>query len=240
MAFPWCSRRASFASLAMTAVLTISSIAIAQEKPEEKPATPSAAAAPHTAAPPTTPDSTTEGTVNIGGQSIAYRAIAGTITVGGSDPQDATIGFDGKPIPDANIHLPERAEDAPPTARMFYVAYFKKDEPAASRPIVFAYNGGPGSPTMWLHMGTFGPKRIVTPDTQHQQGAPYTIVNNESSLLDVADIVFIDAPGTGLSRTFGKNKSEGFYGVDADGHAFERGLILLYIVTDKGKLKLKE
>ena len=69
---------------------------------------------------------------------------------------------------------------------MFYVAYFKKDAPAASRPIIFAYNGGPGSPTMWLHMGTFGPKRIVTPDTQHQEGAPYTIVNNDYSLLDVS------------------------------------------------------
>jgi carboxypeptidase C (cathepsin A) len=202
--------------------LTASSTSFAQDKqdkPEEKAAAASTPAAPHT---PTTPDSITEGSVSVGGQAIAYKAIAGTITVGGSDPQDATIGFDGKPLPDANVHLPEHAEDAPPIARMFYVAYFKKDAPAASRPIVFAYNGGPGSPTMWLHMGTFGPKRIVTPDTQHQEGAPYSIVNNDYSLLDVADIVFIDAPGTGLSRTFGKNKSEAFYGIDGDGHAFER------------------
>jgi carboxypeptidase C (cathepsin A) len=211
--------RASLAALTMTAALIASSTALAQEKPEEKPATTSA---PHPAPSTITPDSTTEGSVTINGQTIAYHAVAGTITVGATDPQDATIGFDGKPLPDANIHLPERAEDAPPTARMFYVAYFKKDAPVAQRPIVFAYNGGPGSPTMWLHMGTFGPKRIVTPDTQHQEGAPYTIVNNEYSLLDVADIVFIDAPGTGLSRTFGKNKGEAFYGVDADGHAFER------------------
>jgi carboxypeptidase C (cathepsin A) len=209
-------RRSSFAALTMTAVLIVSSAAIAQDKPEEK------AAASHNPAPAITPDSTTEGSVIVGGQAIAYRAIAGTITVGGTDPQDATIGFDGKPLPDANVHLPERIEDAPPTARMFYVAYFKKDATAAQRPLVFAYNGGPGSPTMWLHMGTFGPRRIVTPDTQHQEGAPYTIVNNDNSILDVADIVFIDAPGTGLSRTFGKNKSEAFYGVDADGHAFER------------------
>jgi carboxypeptidase C (cathepsin A) len=75
---------------------------------------------------------------------------------------------------------------------------------------------------MWLHMGTFGPKRIVTPDTQHQVGGPYQIVSNEYSLLDVSDVVFIDAPGTGMSRTFGKGKAEAFYGVDADGHAFER------------------
>src|SRR5207302_10917709 len=169
MLVPCCSRRVSFVFLTIASVLTASTIVIAQEKPEEKSA---AATAPRTPATPTTPDSATEGTVNIGGQSTAYKAIAGTITVGGSDPQDATIGFDGKPMSDANIHLPERIEDAPPTARMFYVAYFKKDAPAASRPIVFAYNGGPGSPTMWLHMGTFGPKRIVTPDTQHQEGSP--------------------------------------------------------------------
>jgi len=222
MFFPWRSRRASFVLLTMTAFLTASSTALAQDKqdkPEEKPAASPAAAAPHTPAP---PDSITEGSVTVGGQAIAYRAIAGTITVGGSDPQDATLGFDGKPLPDSNIKLPEKIEDAPPTARMFYAAYFKKDAPAAQRPITFIYNGGPGSPTMWLHMGTFGPKRIVTPDTQHQEGAPYTLVNNEYSLLDTSDLVFIDAPGTGLSRTFGKNKAEAFYGVDADGHAFER------------------
>jgi carboxypeptidase C (cathepsin A) len=170
----------------------------------------------------TTPDSTTEGTVTVGGQVISYRAVAGTLTVGATDPQDATIGLDGKYLPDAGVHLPDRTEDAPPTARMFYAAYFKKDAAAEHRPITFIYNGGPGSPTMWLHMGTFGPKRIVTPDTQHQEGAPYSIVSNEYSLLDVSDVVFIDAPGTGLSRTFGKNKGEAFYGVDADGHAFER------------------
>jgi carboxypeptidase C (cathepsin A) len=165
-------------------------------------------------------DSTTEGTVTVGGQQIAYRAVAGTLTVGATDPQDATLGFDGKPLPDSGIKAD--APDAPPTARMFYAAYFKKDAAAEHRPITFIYNGGPGSPTMWLHMGTFGPKRIVTPDTEHQEGAPYSIVANQDSLLDVSDLVFIDAPGTGLSRTFGKGKVEAFYGVDADGHAFER------------------
>ncbi len=164
-------------------------------------------------------DSVTEGSVTVGGQTIAYRAVAGTLTVAGTDPQDATLGFDGKPLPDSGI---KPTDDAPPTARMFYAAYFKKDAPETTRPITFIYNGGPGSPTMWLHMGTFGPKRIVVPDTQHQEAGPYAIVNNEDSLLDVSDVVFIDAPGTGLSRTFGKNKSEAFYGVDADGHAFER------------------
>ncbi len=105
---------------------------------------------------------------------------------------------------------------------MFYVAYFKKDAVAEQRPVVFLYNGGPGSATMWLHMGSFGPRRVVVPDTEHQEAAPYKIVNNEYSLLDVADLVFIDAPGTGFSRIFGKEKEKAFWGVDQDAHAFER------------------
>jgi carboxypeptidase C (cathepsin A) len=213
------SRSALLTLSTFTALSISSSTGIAQDKPDER-----VAPAPRTSSsqPATPADSITEGSVTVGGQAIAYRAVAGTITVGGTDPQDATLGFDGKPLPDSGIKLPERAEDASPTARMFYAAYFKKDAAAAHRPITFIYNGGPGSPTMWLHMGTFGPKRIVVPDTQHQEGAPYTIVSNEYSLLDVSDVVFIDAPGTGLSRTFGKNKGEAFYGVDGDGHAFER------------------
>ncbi len=202
-----------------TAFAVLTSLS-AQEKPEEK----VVVSGPRPTMPhPSEPaDSITEGSVTVGGTPIAYRAVAGTITVGATDPQDATLGFDGKPLPDLGIKLPENSADAPPTARMFYAAYFKKDAPANTRPVTFIYNGGPGSPTMWLHMGTFGPKRIVTPDTQHQVGGPYSIVPNEYSLLDVSDVVFIDAPGTGLSRTFGKNKGEAFYGVDADGHAFER------------------
>jgi carboxypeptidase C (cathepsin A) len=186
---------------------------------EERPAsTPPATAASRSAI---TPDSTTEGTVSVGGQVIAYKAVAGTITVGATEPQDATIGFDGRPLPDSGV-TSASGPDAPPTARMFYVAYFKKDATARTRPITFIYNGGPGSPTMWLHLGTFGPKRITVPDAQHQEGAPYTIVSNEDSLLDVSDVVFIDAPACGHSRTFGKNTAAAFYGVDADGHAFER------------------
>ena len=208
-----------FGSIVFTTLLTIASASVAQQRPAQAGGGEAGTARPP-AAMVSVPDSTTEGTVSVGGQTIAYRAVAGTITVGGTDQQDSTMGFDGKPLPDSGI-TPAAGPDAPPTARMFYVAYFKKDSDA-HRPVVFAYNGGPGSPTMWLHMGTFGPKRIVTPDTQHQEGAPYTLVNNEDSLLDVADVVFIDAPGTGLSRTFGRNRGEAFYGVDADGHAFER------------------
>src|SRR5205814_883151 len=91
----------------------------------------------------------------------------------------------------------------------------------ADRPVTFIYNGGPGSSTMWLHMGAFGPKKVVTADNGgHTPAAPYGIVNNDNSILDVSDLVFIDAPGAGFSRIAGKDKEKAFYGVDEDGHAF--------------------
>ncbi len=169
-----------------------------------------------------TPDSITDGIVTVGGQTIAYRAVAGTLTVGATDIQDSTLGLDGRLLPDSGEKAPEKTEDAPPTARMFYAAYFKKDAAAEKRPVTFIYNGGPGSATMWLHMGSFGPKRVALPDMQHPLGAPYVLISNEASLLDVSDLVFIDAPSTGFSRIFGKEKEKAFLGTDGDAHAFER------------------
>jgi len=174
------------------------------------------------AAPAAQADSTTEGTVTVDGQAIAYKAVAGTLTVGATNPQDALLGLDGKLLPDSGEKAPDKPEDAAPTARIFYVAYFKKGAPSDTRPITFLYNGGPGSATMWLHMGCFGPRRVAPADTEHEAGAPYKIGNNDSSLLDVSDLVFIDAPGTGFSRIFGKGKEDAFYGLDQDAHAFER------------------
>ena len=169
-------------------------------------------------------DSTTEGTVTVGGQTIAYRAVAGTITVGATEQQDALLGLDGKMLADTGEKIPDatKPEEAPAEARMFYTAYFKKGTPSEERPVTFLYNGGPGSSTMWLHMGSFGPKRVLTTDTQHDEAAPYKIVNNDFSLLDVSDLVFIDAPGTGFSRIMGKDKEKAFWGTDQDAHAFDR------------------
>jgi carboxypeptidase C (cathepsin A) len=73
---------------------------------------------------------------------------------------------------------------------------------------------------VWLHMGAFGPKRVVTADDSHTPAAPYSVVNNDYSLLDVSDLVFVDAPGTGFSRLSGKDREKAFYGVDADAQAF--------------------
>src|SRR3984885_13312508 len=159
-------------------------------------------------------DSTTQGSVTVGGHVINYQAVAGTILVSATNDAAPNRG----PLPPP---LKDPAE-APPTARMFYVAYFKKDAPPESRPLTFLYNGGPGSSTIWLHMGAFGPRRVVTADDQHTSPAPYQLVDNAYSLLDVSDLVFIDAPGTGFGRLFGKEKEKAFWAVDPDAHAFAR------------------
>jgi carboxypeptidase C (cathepsin A) len=160
----------------------------------------------------------------VGGQHIAYTAIAGTLTVGATDAQDAQLGLDGKPQADSQLSLdaPKEAKDAPPTARMFYVAYFKKDSKAEDRPITFLYNGGPGAATVWLHMGSVGPRHVVTDTDTHMPAAPYKMVDNSNSLLDVTDLVFIDMPGTGFGRLTGKDAGKAFWGIDEDGNAFAR------------------
>lgn len=169
---------------------------------------------------------TTQGAVDAGGQHILYDAIAGTITVGATNAQDAQLSVDGKPQPDTNLAAEvSQAKDpaeAPPTARMFYVAYFKKDANPDQRPITFLYNGGPGSSTVWLHMGSFGPKHVVTEADTHLPAAPYKLVDNAESLLDVSDLVFVDMPGTGFGRLTGKDPEKAFWGIDQDGHAFGR------------------
>jgi carboxypeptidase C (cathepsin A) len=153
--------------------------------------------------------SASESSVSVEGKRISYKAVAGTIVLHGKGDKENE-----------------------PTASLFYVAYFKKGADAAKRPITFIYNGGPGSATVWLHMGAFGPRRVVTSDDSHTPAAPYQLVNNDYSLLDASDLVFIDAPGAGFSRLIANDpdasKREGqmgdrrkeLYSVDGDGHAF--------------------
>ncbi len=205
------------AALCLNPLVNLAQTDAAGKKPDDKMAGQGTPAAP-------APDSTTEGIVHVGGQAISYRAIAGTLTVGATDAQDATLALDGRLLPDAGVHPPDhdKPEEAPPTARLFYAAYFKKAAPGEVRPVTFLYNGGPGSSTMWLHMGGFGPKRVVTTDAQHDPAAPYKLIENQYSLLDVTDLVFIDAPGTGFSRIMGKDAGKAFWGTDQDAHAFDR------------------
>jgi carboxypeptidase C (cathepsin A) len=213
-----------FAVLTAAASLIFVGLACAQDdKTAAKSATAATAAEkPAEAALPA--DSTTQGTIEVGGQHIAYTAIAGTITVGSTDDQDAQLGPDGKPQPGSELLLdaPDKAKDAPPVARMFYVAYFKTGAKAEDRPVTFFYNGGPGSSTVWLHMGSLGPKHVMTAGDTHLPAAPYTMVDNPNSLLDVSDLVFIDMPGTGFGRLTGKDAEKTFWGIDGDAGAFAR------------------
>ena len=153
--------------------------------------------------------SITHGSVTVEGKSISYQAEAGTLVLDGSG-----------------------ADEGKPQVAMSYVAYFKQGADASSRPITFIYNGGPGSSTVWLHMGAWGPKRVVTNDDTHTPAAPYQLVNNDYSLLDASDLVFIDMPGTGFGRLLAKGKDDAararshkelakkYWGVDADAEAF--------------------
>ena len=172
-------------------------------------------------------ESTSQGTVDVGGQHIAYTAVAGTITVGSTDVQDAELGMDGKPQSGSQLanNEPKDAKDATPVAKMFYVAYFKKDAKAEDRPVTFFYNGGPGAASVWLHMGSLGPKHVVTDGDQHLPAAPYKLIDNAYSLLDTSDLVFIDMPGTGFGRLAGKDAEKAFWGVDEDANAFARFIV---------------
>lgn len=137
--------------------------------------------------------------VTVQGRPVPYTATAGTLTL--------------------------RDEDGKPIASMFYVAYVA-DRPAGAppRPITFLYNGGPGSASMWLHMGSFAPVRIQSPNAQAMAPAPYPYGPNPDSLIDKTDMVFLDAVGAGYSRPLGDTKGEKFWGVDEDIDAFARGI----------------
>ncbi len=141
--------------------------------------------------------SVTEHTIRIAGQAISYKATASTILL--------------------------KDDKGEPTASIFTIAYTRYDaknrdnnNDLSQRPIAFVYNGGPGSSSIWLHMGAFGPRRVVTTDAGPTPPPPFKLVDNADCLLDKADLVFIDPVGTGFSRAVGKAKDKDFWGVDQD------------------------
>lgn len=141
-----------------------------------------------------TPDAVTHHMLSLDGKSLAYTARAGTITL--------------------------KTQKGDPTARMFYTAFTLDNSDMSTRPVTFFYNGGPGSSTIWLRMGSFGPVRVLTSDTEVTPPAPYRYPDNQYSLLDRTDEVFVDAPGTGFSRLTDAGKPKDFYSVDGDVAAF--------------------
>ncbi|MDE2481024.1 MAG: peptidase S10 [bacterium] len=139
------------------------------------------------------PDSVTEHVVTIDGKPIHYTARAGLITL--HDQQNV------------------------PTARVFYTAYTVDGANPMTQPVTFLYNGGPGSSTMWLRMGSVGPVRVLAADGQASGPPPYRIEDNPYSLLDKSDLVFIDMPDSGFGRNM-PGKERLYFGVDQDVAAF--------------------
>ena len=209
---------AAAAALMMTAAASLGAAAGTPNAPDKKPEGDSEKPDVGKFEPFKAESTTSTGTVSVGGQAIAYQAIAGTFIVHPKDWDD--VPRDPKTEKATSTPAEEGADAKNPTAEasMFYVAYFKNS--GGPRPVTFFFNGGPGSATMWLHMGAFGPRRIVTATDVHTPAAPYSLVANGSSLLDATDLVFIDAPGTGFSRIAGKDKEKAFFGVDQDAYAF--------------------
>jgi len=154
-------------------------------------AEPQAAEAPQADATAPAPEAyTSTHEVRIDGKPLKYTATAGTLIL--------------------------RDKEAKPVASLGYTAYVRQGTPdLGQRPILFAYNGGPGSSSLWLHMGILGPRRAAANDLS-PTAAPYASVNNEYSVLDRTDIVMIDPVGTGLSRPVGEAKGEDFWGVTKD------------------------
>lgn len=124
--------------------------------------------------------------------------------------------------------LPIKRGDGKIEAEMFYVAYTLDGEDAAKRPLTFAFNGGPGSASIWLHMGALGPRRVVLQPDGFMPPAPYRMEDNPYTLLDKSDLVLIDAIGTGFSRAADQELFKKFWGVQGDIESFSE-FIRLYI-----------
>lgn len=143
--------------------------------------------------------SVTKHRLTVEGKVIAYTATAGNLLI--------------------------RDEKDKPNASIFYVAYTEDGVEAKDRPVTFFYNGGPGAATIWLHMGSVGPVRVITASPEATGGPPFEYVPNEYSLLNQTDLVFIDAPLCGFSRAVGKGTAKDFAGTDEDIKAFEKFIV---------------
>lgn len=173
-------------------------VAAAQEAPRRRgtrPPTPAPAAPakPETKAEPAKepPLAETTHTVTIGGTRVDYKATAGRLEL--------------------------KNDESKTTAHVFFVAYTRTGaEEAGKRPLTFAFNGGPGSSAVWLQMGALGPRRVGSGDVGSHTAPPYPLVDNEHSILDITDLVFIDPVSTGYSRAAEGEKAAQFHGVQQD------------------------
>src|SRR5882724_953756 len=176
---------------AINVMLAAGLLAAGGAQAQDKEAKPSDSAAAAPAPIPREESSVTEHSIKIGGQAVPYKATASTMLL--------------------------KNEKGEPTALLYSTAYMRADvKDLSQRPLAFLYNGGPGAASVWVHMGAYGPRRVGSVDVGGIVAPPYKIVDNNESLLDRADLVFIDPVGTGFSHAVGKAQDKDFWGVDQD------------------------
>jgi carboxypeptidase C (cathepsin A) len=151
--------------------------------------------------------SVTQHHLTVGGRSFDYTATAGTLII--------------------------RDDEDKPIASIGYVAYVRHETKGGVRPLMFAFNGGPGSSSLWLHMGVLGPKRVVVSDPGPTPAGPYRTVDNEFGVLDRSDLVMIDPVGTGLAHAVCDHKDDEFFGVDPDIESISR--FIMQYVSDNNR-----
>lgn len=156
---------------------------------------------------PSADQSVTQHRISVGGKPLEYTATAGTLVV--------------------------RDDADKPIANIGYIAYVRRNTGTnGPRPLIFAFNGGPGSSSLWLHMGVLGPRRVAVSDAHPTPPAPYKLVDNEFGVLEKSDLVMIDPVGTGISRAVCNKKDEDFWGVDPDVDSISR-FIAQYVSDNK-------
>src|SRR5260370_18561254 len=158
---------------------------------QEKEAKPAEKSVEPAAAPPKEESSVSDHSIKIAGQAVNFKATVGSLLLNNEKDE--------------------------PEALLFFTSYIRSDvKDLSQRPISFVYNGGPGSASIWLHMGSFAPKRVATVNAGVTPPAPYKLEDNPNCLLDKTDLVFIDPIGTGFSHAVGKAQDKDFWGVDQD------------------------
>ncbi len=173
------------------AMFLVCAAALAQPPQEASKAPAPAAQSKEEKKPPEEKTSQTKHTIQIGGKELKYTTTAGTMLL--------------------------KKEDGTATASIFYIAYIKDDvADTTRRPLTFAFNGGPGSSSVWLQLGALGPKRVAMDPEGNALPPPYKLVDNEYSILDLTDIVFIDPVSTGFSRAIPEGDAKNFHGIEGD------------------------
>jgi carboxypeptidase C (cathepsin A) len=175
--------------------------------------------------------SVTEHTMTVDGQTIKYKATAGYLTL--SDEKEEKPG--ASPSPEAS----PTPEGGKPKARIFFIAYTREDAgDSGARPVTFAFNGGPGAASVWLHLGELGPRRVKLGELEPNSGPPYSLVDNEYTWLTDTDLVFIDPVSTGYSRPAPGETAGEFHGYEPDIKSIAQ-FIRLYITQNNRWLSPK-